>query len=86
MQFNLRDFPDDLHYRMQVRAAKDKVPIKELVISTMESALNGKGDGIVDEAFRVTCPLCGLDGPAFRFGTNLRCFHCGTGFMEPEGI
>jgi len=76
MDLNIRDFPDDLAKRVKIKAVATGSTLKDYLIGILESS--------VDEGPQVTCPMCGLDGPLVRLGTNARCFHCGSGFVPPE--
>lgn len=84
MDLNIRDVPEDLHQRLKAKAASR--PFGKFIISVLEDSLNIKAEGSVDDSYVVTCPMCGLNGPLVRFGQNARCFHCGCGFMPPEGV
>jgi hypothetical protein len=77
VNLNVRNFPDDLHARLAERADETGYDLRDLVIEAVENLL---GLGNI-----VTCPLCGMDGPLVRFGSNARCAHCNSGFMIPEG-
>lgn len=85
MNLNIRNFPDALHVSLTKKAAAEEREIRDIAIEAFENCLNNVSHGMVDDSFVVTCPMCGRDGPAVRFGSNLRCFHCGSGFLVPEG-
>lgn len=36
---NLRDFPDDLYWECKVRAAKERITLKQYVVSTLQRAI-----------------------------------------------
>jgi hypothetical protein len=78
MDFNIHDFPEDLHRKVKARASALGQTIKEFSTGVFEAALGTEGA-------LVTCPLCGLTGPLVRSGENARCWHCGSGFVLPEG-
>ena len=43
---NIRNVPDDLHTRVKVQAAKERIPLRELVMKALEEYLDrneGKG-------------------------------------------
>ena len=85
MDFYIHKFPEELHARLNRKAAGEGKTLKAHVISILQGSLNLKQDGLVDDEMVVTCPACGLNGPLVRFGDNARCFHCGIGFLVPEG-
>lgn len=85
MNLNIRNFPDELAVRLKKRAAERGEDFHLHILGTLNSSLVLKRDGTVDEEMVVTCPACGLSGPLVRFGDNARCFHCGIGFLVPEG-
>ena len=35
-QVNIRDFPEELHHKAKIRAATEKIPLRELVIRAMD--------------------------------------------------
>lgn len=74
---NIRGIPDELFAVIKAQAALCGKTMKDFALEALRTAVAG-GE-------KVTCPLCGLDGPLVRSGTNCRCFHCGAGFMMPEG-
>lgn len=80
MQLTIRDFPDSLWVVLKNQAVEAGCTLRELVIRVCESSLGIPGGE------QVTCPLCGQAGPLVMSGTNARCFHCGSGFMPPEGV
>ena len=40
---NIREVPDDLHTRVKVQAAKERITLRELVIRTLEEYLKKVG-------------------------------------------
>lgn len=86
MDLNIRDFPDDLYASLRKRAAASGETLKGLAVRVLSACLTQKSDGVLDESYVVTCPMCGQNGPLVRFGANAKCFHCGIGFMPPEGL
>jgi transposase len=84
VNFNIRDFPDELKQRIDRKVANEGITLHAFAVRSFEAQLRLKADGKVDDSVSVTCPLCGLTGPLLRFGPNARCFHCGTGFMPPQ--
>jgi hypothetical protein len=77
VDLNIRNVPDDLVAQIKLKASVVGKTLRDFSIGILKSA--------VDEGVEVTCPMCGLDGPLIRLGTNARCFHCGSGFVPPEG-
>lgn len=86
MDFNIHDFPEDLHASLRKRAAASGETLKSLAVRVLTSCLDQKSDGLLDESYAVICPICGQNGPLVRFVTNATCFHCGIGFVPPEGL
>ena len=78
MDLYLRDVPEELHLKLKAKAGMNGKTLRDFSVGILDAA--------VDEGVQVNCPLCGMDGPLVRFGQNARCFHCGTGFVPPEGM
>lgn len=77
MDLNIRNVPDELAEKLRKKATISGKGLYEFCRGILEVA--------VDEGVQVTCPMCGMDGPLIRMGTNARCWHCGSGFVPPEG-
>ena len=44
-QVNIRDFPEDLHHKAKIRAATEKIPLRELVIRAVDEYVKKYGGG-----------------------------------------
>jgi hypothetical protein len=80
---NLRDVPEPLFIALKKKAAASQKFFGQFCIEVLQSSLVLREDGIVDDGYQVTCPMCGQTGPLVRFGMNAKCYFCGSGFVPP---
>ncbi len=52
----LRSFPEDLHHRSKIRAAVDRITLKDLVVSALEKYMAGEETESVREQIAVPIP------------------------------
>jgi len=43
-QVNIRDFPEELHHKAKIRAATEKIPLRELVIRAVDEYVKKAGE------------------------------------------
>ena len=44
LSVNIRDFPEELHYRAKIQAARERITLRELVIRAVGEYLEKRGD------------------------------------------